>query len=97
MARETDSDGGLINPKPLDKTMSEMFDSTPCRLTYDWAKVLTLWPQTRGELQGYANYLEHHHAAITADQIRLAVALADKEFERLAVDSLPSGFWSDHV
>lgn len=88
MAREMDSAGGLINPKPLDKTMTEMFDSMSAHLPYDNAKVLAMWPQARGELQGYASYLEHHHAAITADQIRLAVALADREVARLRDEAI---------
>ncbi len=61
----------------LSNYMNEMFDSTPAHLPYDRAKVLTLWPQARGELQGLANAMERGGSPITASQLRLAVALAD--------------------
>ncbi len=37
-----------------------------------------LWPQGRGELLGFANHLERTGAGITADQIRLALQMAQK-------------------
>jgi hypothetical protein len=40
--------------------------------------ILRLWPQAARELAGYANHLERSHAGITADQIRMAVKLANE-------------------
>lgn len=37
-----------------------------------------LWDQARGELWGYANYLQRRHASLTAAQLRMAITLADR-------------------
>lgn len=46
-------------------------------------EIIKLWPQARGELLGFAQHLESRKAKITADQIRLAVLLGDREYQRL--------------
>lgn len=46
--------------------------------------IIKLWPQARGELVGFSRYLEDRgKAKITADQIRLAVLMSDREYQRL--------------
>lgn len=50
-----------------------------------WAKeneVLKMWPQAKGELQGFQQYLEAK-AGITASQLGMAIQLAEKEYQRL--------------
>jgi len=43
-----------------------------------------LWPQARRELLGFAVVLERRRAPITAQQIRMAVQLAQRRFAELS-------------
>lgn len=49
-----------------------------------WTKeeILEMWPQAKGELQGFQRHLERN-AGITASQLGMALQLADEEFSRL--------------
>jgi hypothetical protein len=53
-------------------------DNLPGETLADDPEVEGLWSQARRELLGFARHLESN-SAITASQIRLAVALADRE------------------
>ena len=49
-----------------------------------WTKeeILDMWPQAKGELQGFQKHLERN-AGITAAQLGMAIQLADEEYKRL--------------
>jgi hypothetical protein len=46
-------------------------------------QIKSLWPQARGELLGFANHLARTNAKITAEQLKMAVFLADRSNEIL--------------
>ena len=48
-------------------------------------KTLDMWRQARGELLGFALHLERNQSGLTANQIRMAVKLADDTCVRQAV------------
>ena len=60
-----------------------------------WTKeeVLEMWPQAKGELQGFQRHLERN-AGITASQLGMALQLANVEFSRL--NDLPN-FYQDLI
>ena len=49
-----------------------------------WSReeVLQMWPQSAGELQGFHAHLSRS-AGITADQLHMALQLAQAEYERI--------------
>lgn len=49
-----------------------------------WTKeeILDMWPQAKGELQGFQRHLERN-SGITASQLGMALQLAEIEFKRL--------------
>lgn len=59
---------------------SDMF-SPDVGKVWDADEVRRLWPSARVELLGFANALERGGSGITADQLRMAVQLADRQFE----------------
>jgi hypothetical protein len=59
---------------------SDLF-STDIGKVWEADEVRRLWPSARGELLGFANALASSGSGITADQLRMAVLLADKQFD----------------
>jgi hypothetical protein len=59
----------------------DMF-AEPRGVPYPPETVKVIWPQARGELSAFANVLERRGAGITAEQLRLAIHLADEAYEK---------------
>jgi hypothetical protein len=65
---------------------SDLF-STDIGKAWEADEVRRLWPSARGELLGFANALDRSGSGITADQLRMAVLLADKQFDLMVAQA----------
>ncbi len=56
-----------------------------------WSRkeILEMWPQAKGELQGFQRHLEAR-SSITASQLGMALHLAEEEYKRLLADPYAS-------
>ena len=61
----------------------------PSPKTWTREDVLRLWPQAKGELRGFQKALERN-AGITAEQLGMAIQLAEAEYERLVRQIVPN-------
>ena len=58
----------------------DMFSTDPAKNEWTDEQILSMWPQAKGELGGFAYALARGGSGITAAQLRMAVVLADEAY-----------------
>ncbi len=59
--------------------INEIFDPS-VDFKFSKEEMLSMWPQAAGELAAYANNLERRGATITAQQLRMAIFMANHKY-----------------
>lgn len=78
-------DEGLITGGNADELrLSEIYADPATIPKVSVERMIKSWPQAAGELAGFANALDRKGQTITAEQIRMAVCMADELYRQKA-------------